>query len=427
MIETLIVAAGCVAYWSNSPGLEPVVRPLIFICLLLAAMMAIAGRRVKPIAPTATELLLYILGLVSAAVALVRSVDYSIYYSMYFLTAIICISVIARSVPLERLLDLAATSVLICVLTSVLFNWQDFLTCLSISIGKSGLRRFGPFGNHPLLVGYIAASGSILMVRRAYLTRNRWERLAMAGGVVLAWAMVLAASARSAVLGLIAASLFAFGAELRFLKGTKLGRGGVILIFVGLIVVIYLAFTSTYLQDILQVNSSTRGVGSGVTGRTDLWAKGLETLTSDPLLVTFGGGLRSSEYSVIGFLTENSYITILLDSGALVGSTLILFILIAPFSALRRLRASTAKPSPLLLLPSFFVFLIVQCFFVRYMIGLGNPTALFTLVLLMALSMRTGFQDSVVKTPLPAFAASTEEARALQLVNAAPKGSGPAA
>jgi len=425
MIEAMIVAAGYVAYWSSSPGLEPIVRPLIFVFLLLAAMLAIAGHRVKPITPTATELLLYTLGLVSAGVALVRSVDYSIYYSMYFLTAIICFSVIARSVPLERLLDLAALSVLLCVVTTILFDWQDLLTCLSISIGKSGLRRFGPFGNHPLLVGYFAGSGSILMVRRAYLTRNKWERIAMAGGVAFAWAMVLAASARSAVLGLIAASLFAFGAELRFLKGTKLGRGGVILIVVGLMVAVYLAFTSTYLQDILEVNSNTRGVGSGVTGRTDLWAKGLEALTSDPFLVAFGGGLRSSEYSVIGFLTENSYITILLDSGALVGSTLILFVLIAPFSALRQLRASTAKPNPLLLFPSFFVFLIVQCFFVRYLIGLGNPTALFTLVLLMALSMRAGFRESVAKDPQPTRAASPGEARTPQFINATPKGSGP--
>jgi hypothetical protein len=151
----------------------------------------------------------------------------------------------------------------------------------------------------------------------------------------------------------------------------------------------------------------------------------LEALTSDPFLVAFGGGLRSSEYSVIGFLTENSYITILLDSGALVGSTLILFVLIAPFSALRQLRASTAKPNPLLLFPSFFVFLIVQCFFVRYLIGLGNPTALFTLVLLMALSMRAGFRESVAKDPQPTRAASPGEARTPQLINATPKGSGP--
>ena len=399
MIEALLVAAIYSAYWSSSPGLESVVRPLIFIFLLLAAMLAIMGHKVKPIAPTPSEWLLYALGLLSAGVALVRSVDYSIYYSMYFVTAIICFSVIARSVPLERLLDLAALSILLCVVTTVVLDWRDLIACLSISIGKTGLHRFTPFGNHPLLVGYVAGSGSILMVRRAYLARSPWERLAMAGGVVLAWAMVLAASSRSAVAGLIAASVFAFAAELRFLRGSNLGRGGVILLFIGVIVALYLAFNSTYLQDILEVNSSTRGVGSGVTGRTDLWAKGLESLTSDPSLVAFGGGLRSSEYSVIGFLTENSYITILLDSGALVGSTLILFILMAPFGALRQSRASTDKPNALVLLPSFFVFLLIQCFFVRYLIGLGNPTALFTLLLLMALSMRAGYRESLLGNP----------------------------
>ncbi len=351
MIEALIVAAGYIAYWSSSPGLDSVVRPLIFVFLLGAALLAMLQNKVRPITPTASEFLLYTLGLVSAAVALVRSVDYSIYYSMYFLTAIISISVIARAVPLERLLDLAAVSILMCVVTTVLLDYRELVTSLSISIGKSGLVRFGPFGNHPLLVGYVAGSGSILMVRRAYLTRNKWERVAMIVGVALSWAMVLAASSRSAVSGLIAASLFAFAAELRFLKGTKLGRGVVIMIVVGALVAVYLAFSSTYLQDILEVNSNTRGVGSGVTGRTDLWAKGLEALTSDPSLVAFGGGLRSSEYSVIGFLTENSYITILLDSGALVGSTLILFILMAPFAALRQSRAPPAKANALILLP----------------------------------------------------------------------------
>jgi hypothetical protein len=167
MIEALIVAAGYVAYLSSSPALEAAGRPLIFALLLLAALIAIVGKKLRPIKPSASELLLYAIGIVSSAVALIRSVDYSIYYSMYFLTAIICISVIVRTVSLERLLDLAALSILLCVLTTLLFDWRDLLVCLSISIGKSGLHRFTPFGSHPLLVGYIFGSGSILLVRRA--------------------------------------------------------------------------------------------------------------------------------------------------------------------------------------------------------------------------------------------------------------------
>jgi exopolysaccharide production protein ExoQ len=408
MIEAMVVAAGFVAYLSSSPGLDAIARPLIFVLLLFAALVAIMGKKVRPITPTASELLLYAVGLLSSAVALVRSVDYSIFYSMYFLTAIVCVSVIVRAVPLERLLDLAAMSILLCVVTTVVFDWRDLLTCLSISIGKSGLHRFTPFGSHPLLVGYIFGSGSILLARRAYLARRAWERYAMTGGVVLAWAMVLGASARSAVAGLVVAAVFAYIAEFRFFKDSSLGRAGMIAIVIGAVAAVYFAATSTYLQSLLEVNSETRGLGSGVTGRTDLWAKGLMSLTSDPTLVAFGGGLRSSEYSVIGFLTENSYITILLDSGALLGSALILFLMLAPFSALRQSRASTAAPNVLVLLPSFFVFLLVQCFFVRYLVGLGNPTALYTLVLFTALSMRPGFQQSLGKdsqvrgAPVPA-------------------------
>jgi hypothetical protein len=399
MIEAMLVAVGYVAYLSSSPGLESIGRPLIFVLLLLAALVALVGKKVRPISPTASELLLYAVGIVSSAVALVRSVDYSIYYSMYFLTAIICISVIARTIPLPRLLDVAALSILLCVITTVLFDWKDLMICLSISIGKTGLHRFTPFGSHPLLVGYIFGSGSILLIRRAYLAGRTWERYAMIAGTLLAWTMVLAASARSAVAGLVVAALFAYVAEFRFFKGSSLGRAGMIAIIVGAVAAVYFAVSSTYLQNILEVNSDTRGIGSGVTGRTDLWEKGLMSLTSDPTLVAFGGGLRSSEYSVIGFLTENSYITILLDSGALFGSALILFLMLAPFSALRQSRAPTETPNALVLLPSFFIFLLVQCFFVRYLVGLGNPTALYTLVLFTGLSMRPGFLKSLGGMP----------------------------
>jgi hypothetical protein len=399
MIEAMLVAVGYVAYLSSSPGLESIGRPLIFVLLLLAALVALVGKKVRPISPTASELLLYAVGIVSSAVALVRSVDYSIYYSMYFLTAIICISVIARTIPLPRLLDVAALSILLCVITTVLFDWKDLMICLSISIGKTGLHRFTPFGSHPLLVGYIFGSGSILLIRRAYLADRTWERYAMIAGTLLAWTMVLAASARSAVAGLVVAALFAYVAEFRFFKGSSLGRAGMIAIIVGAVAAVYFAVSSTYLQNILEVNSDTRGIGSGVTGRTDLWEKGLMSLTSDPTLVAFGGGLRSSEYSVIGFLTENSYITILLDSGALFGSALILFLMLAPFSALRQSRAPTETPNALVLLPSFFIFLLVQCFFVRYLVGLGNPTALYTLVLFTGLSMRPGFLKSLGGMP----------------------------
>ena len=122
-------------------------------------------------------------------------------------------------------------------------------------------------------------------------------------------------------------------------------------------------------------------------------------------VVAFGGGLRSSDYMVIGFLTENSYITILLDSGIFLGTALIWVLLSSPLRALRQSRMVADKPNRLAFAPSFFIFLLVQCFFVRYLVGLGNPAALITLILLMSLSMRVGYQDNLARTPAAAGAA----------------------
>lgn len=399
MVEALIVTACYSAFWSSLGGLGEVTRPLIFVLLMLAALIAIADKRLKPIGATPTELLLYAVGLLSSIVALLRSTDYSIYYSMYFITAILCLSVIGRTISTERLLDLGAVVALLCIVTSLVFDWKGLLMGLSVSIGPQGMMRFAPLGNHPLLTGYIVGSGSILLIRRAYITRRSLERYVMICGTLTAWAMVLAASARSTVVALVAASLFAIVVEFRLVGSASPKRLGLIAVVLAAAVILYLATGSTYLQDVLQVDSATRGIGTGATGRTDLWQEGIDALTATPSMVMFGGGLRSSEYMVIGFSTENSYITIVLDSGIFLGTALIVFLLHAPVSALRQIRSSPGERHPLSFMPTFFVFLLVQCFFIRYLVGLGNPTALITLLLLVSLSMRVGFQRSLGRAP----------------------------
>ena len=81
--------------------------------------------------------------------------------------------------------------------------------------------------------------------------------------------------------------------------------------------------------------------------------------------------------------------------------------ILAPVSAFPNGVPSNA----LILLPSFFVFLLVQCFFVRYLVGLGNPTALYTLIFFTGLSMRPGFEQSLAhQAPAPGSMAPLERA-----------------
>jgi hypothetical protein len=78
------------------------------------------------------------------------------------------------------------------------------------------------------------------------------------------------------------------------------------------------------------------------------------------------------------------------------GTALMLYMLYAPLRALA-LSRSAAQVSPnadqsIALYGSYFVFLLIQCFFLRYFIGIGNPTSLLTLLFMMSLSLYPGFQ-----------------------------------
>jgi len=399
VIEALIVAGCFTAFWSNSDAVGSIARPLIFVFLILAAFLAILTSKVQRIATTPTELLLYAVGVLSAAVSVVLAENYSILYTTYFFAAIVVVSVLVRTVSLERLLDLGAQVTILCILACAIVERHDLLSALSITIGKHGMLRFSPLGNHPLLTGDIFGGGSILLIRRLYLSRNTLERCVMALGILCAWSFALAASARSSVVALGAAAAFAIVVELRLTSVLFSKRTGLAVVAIAACILLYVGPAHKYLQEILAVNSAYRGVGSGATGRTDLWMRGLSTLFSDPSRLAFGAGLRSSEAESIGFSTESSYMSILLDCGLFFGSALIALFVYAPVSALKLSRSSTSGSNSFAFLPSFFVFLLIQCFFIRDLVGLGNPISLMTLFFITSLSMSAGFRASLQAAP----------------------------
>jgi exopolysaccharide production protein ExoQ len=395
LIEALIVAGCFTAFWSNADSVGAIARPLIFVFLLAAAFLAILTGKVRRIATTPTELILYAVGILSGVVSVVLGEEYSIQFTAYYFGAIVLVSVLARTVSLERLLDLGAQVTILCILACAIVERHNLLSALAITIGKHGMLRFSPLDNHPLLTGDIFGGGSILLIRRFYVSRSIRERCVMVVGILSAWIFVLAASARSSVVALAAAAAFAIVVELRLVNTLFSKRAGLVLVAIAACILLYIGPGHRYLQAILAVDNSYRGVGSGATGRTDLWMHGLSTLSSDPLRLAVGAGLRSSEAESIGFSTESSYLTILLDSGLFLGSALIALFLYAPVRALKLSRSSTSGPNSFAFLPSFFVFLLVQCFFIRDLVGLGNPISLMTLFFITSLSMSVRFHASL--------------------------------
>jgi O-antigen ligase len=391
MIKTLIFLGIVLTYWANVHGIGATLQPMFMLLFFLIAVIALVQSRVERIRPGVAEAVLYGMATLSAAVAMCRDIESCLTYSVAFFITLSLISVLVRTVSLEELLDIGAAAALVMVVSTVIFEHRELQRALAVTISKNGLYRLWPYGNHPNLGGYIFGAGSLLLARRAILSRHWLERILMGVCVVLAWALIIAASARASLLALIAAAITAVIAEVRWTKKavkTFLAAG------LALIVCVTAATRGaafTYLARILDLNSRTRGVSSGASGRTESWHDAFVALTTDPWRLALGGSLRSSDVSVIGFdATENSYITILLDSGLFMGVAVCLVFIMAPFKAWTLSRASGAdRPLALLLLPSFFVFLLFEAIFNRYLLGIGNPLSLLSLILVLSLSVRS--------------------------------------
>jgi exopolysaccharide production protein ExoQ len=397
MTEVLVALACYLTFFANVGSVGTVVQVAALGLLVAAAGYAVLQNKVAANSVSWPEITMYAVGVVSSVLGALGTEMGPLVYSLGFLSAVMVISVVSRAVSLERLLDIGAVVVLLCVLTTVAIERGNVMTSLSITMGKNGLVRLASLGNHPNLTGYIFGAGSILMIRRALISDWIVERIVMVGGALFAWAFILAASARSSIVALIVAGAVAVILELRVSRVINMKW---IVIGAILAVIIGLAFPDTivtYLSRILELQSDTRGIASGGSGRAELWGRGLETLVDDPITFAFGGGFRSSSSDVIGFSTESSYITILLDNGIFIGCMVIFAFVLAPIKALR-LSASQNPPSnSLVLLASFMTFLVVESVFNRYLLAVGNPISLMTLPILFSLSVRAKLNNMRIR------------------------------
>jgi exopolysaccharide production protein ExoQ len=397
MIESLIVAACYLTFYAKVGGTAAQVGALAL--LFAAASYAVLLNKIKPIPVSLTELVMYGAGVVSVILGLISGEE-GVGSSIAFLIAIVLFSILSRVLSLSRLMDVGAWVTLACVLTCIVFDRSEVVQALSISVGRNGLMRFMPLENHPDLTGFIFGSGSILLVRRTFITKSRLERLAVGLGTLLSWLFILAASARSSIIALLAASSVALFFEFRGSRFMTFKYISLTLTSCAVIGALFFEKISKYVTGMLELDSSARGVSSGGSGRMELWVRGVATLFDDPMTLAFGGGFRSSSSELIGFSTESSYITILLDSGLFIGSAIIFLYWYAPIRALRLTPARSRHTSEVVLLPCFLVFVIVESIFNRYLLAIGNPASLITLMLLVSLSLRKNWLASPAVVPL---------------------------
>lgn len=312
--------------------------------------------------------------------------SYSLIYATVLLSVVFFMGFIAQVATPELLLRASAVAYALMIVTVLFFKSDSYLSALAIGADERWSLRFMPFDMHPNLVGFVFGGGAIILFYRAVLESSKGGRGVVLLLLLISVSFIFAASARASLLAIAISSMTVFLLKLPRL-GLKAIAFTVFLIFVlVLISLVKYEDVFSYISDVLELDSSTRGIDSGATGRTELWSMGVNLIFSDPVRTMIGGGLRSATPDLIGFSTESSYITILLESGVVLGLFFIGAIVRFAFCLASSLRRRDSLYEAYFL--HIIIFVLVQSVFNRYLLAVGNPLSLILLFSVIVLARR---------------------------------------
>jgi O-antigen ligase len=291
-----------------------------------------------------------------------------------------CFFVLVRQFSIEELLFISARAYVASISVILIFNWQDFQNSFDLLNNRWEV-RFSPFGLHPNLVGFVYGAGAMVLFFCGIVRFGivRWVYFLSSIFCVL---FIFASQARA---GLVALFFGVFVSSIISINlWTQKVKNIVFLTAATMLLIITINFEYFYLilADMLDLESDTRGIDSGGTGRFELWQLGVETFLESGWKFFLGGGMRSSSAEFIGFSTESSYITIFLEFG-LIGGVLFLFVV---YKNILFIAKSLKNPSKnwflvLFFILSIFIFTVIQSIFNRYMLAIGNQFSLLFLIL----------------------------------------------
>ncbi|QRR34234.1 hypothetical protein JNX00_21830 [Hydrogenophaga sp. YM1] len=375
-------------WYYEGPALQAAQMGAISLLLMAGFFSLLSGDTLR-IRPSLVEWLFSAAFLFAMLVAWARGNALSTMYGAMLLLVLAAIALMVRHGRADGLVAVFRWAYVALLGTLLLVEPQALFASLAghVEYGQ-GLVRYQPLGMHPNLSGLVYGGGALLFFQHSLAVRQRPRQLfalAMAG---LCLCVLLAASARAGMLAL--AITGATGVTLIAWRGSRRARMGLALaVLAGLaLVLLKWADIKDYLSLILDVDSPTRGVESGATGRTDLWRAGVELVFSDGALLFTGRGIRSALPEIIGFPVESSYINLALEHGLFFGSLIVLAFAVTGCRALKHGLQAQPPHYPLFMAGLMVVFILAQSVFNRYLIGVGNPYSLWILVLILQLNLR---------------------------------------
>jgi hypothetical protein len=382
VIRLLVTAAFFITlmqYWVavENSGLIPI------LILFVSGFIAMLGkdRTEKLTRIFSGGAVLFLFALLSELVSYLAGALYSIQYGLILIGLFLAARLIIMHIGFLQIVRCYTQSAILCTLIILVAGRKQ------LSDYQGGTTRFtGGAGAHPNLLGFTLASYFPLFVGLA-LDLPRGKRRLFMGGLALVTVVLLFTTGSRGSLGAVILAIvitaLRFTIFNRLIGRLRLNDIQIVIGLLGLGVVAYVLFHGTelvrfgnFVVSALQLDSQQRGIHSGLSGRTSIWAATIHRLSGLEWL--FGMGYRQ------GFVIDSGYVTILFDNG-LVGGSVILGCMVRVFYWLWRSTSHIQSPGwwrYYMVLWSMMIIYFVNNVTTRYLFSYGNQFSLLVIFMI---------------------------------------------
>ncbi len=369
--------------------------------LFLIALFSAAQPHGKRLAFDLFDIWAILITLLSAAAFFSEQNENSAYFTLIFALACAAVSLIAKTIPLRDTLLALAVAHGAMTITALVVYPADILTSLNPASAMRWSLRIRPFNLHPNLVGFMFSGGTILQIYAASVSRSRLKKILYSAVGVVSIAVAVAASARA---GLLAFFASAVAVGLLYYKQLFRANPRAFLACIGGGVLAAMALAPaalSYANIVFELDSQTRGLNSGGSGRIERWMISIDYWTRGNVFI--GSGLRTVGLESVGFAsTENSYLNIAIENGllGLAASLLMIAAALVIFARKTEGKGDLIKGFSVWII----LYALIQSMFNRYLIAIGNNfslTVLFVIASALAQTPRKHSSKSRSSSPNP--------------------------
>lgn len=311
---------------------------------------------------------------------------YYVEYSFLFLVVIVSIYFAVNTIDFQVIFNSFVWAGIAITLTILATGMNELHQALSMNIDpETGLSRFSPLGLHPNLVGHIFGGLAVTFFCAMLYGKGFFVKVFFTTMIGISVLFCLAASSRG---GLIAAVSGVVAIYSVAIWSDKMKRKYFFMFFSIFMLLMFFAGGPEkiigQIASMLEINTSDRGIDSGLTGRIGNWAKLVSTVAATSGSLFIGNGLRSGGFEVLGYEIDNGYLNMLYESGLVIAAGFATLMIINA----NRLRVYLLRSPTMIKAVVFglFIFILLESIVARYLLSIGNPISLFIIFCIFGLA-----------------------------------------